>query len=53
MSIDDVDASQYMKADEDVMGIDDGDEYESLKIFIRKTFVNDSDMYDACMTVIQ
>lgn len=43
MSIDVVDASQYGVVDEDFEGIADVDEYESLEIFVWKTFDNDSD----------
>lgn len=52
MSIDVVHAGQYRVADEDVEDID-GDEYESFKIFIWKTFDNDSDamMHITAMTL--
>lgn len=39
----DVDAYQYIEVNECFEGIVDDDEYESLKIFTKKPFDNDSD----------
>lgn len=38
MSIDAVDVSQYIEVDEHVEGTADGNEYESLEIFVQTTF---------------
>lgn len=47
MSIDDAAAGQCIEIDEGIKGIDDHDEYCSLKIFTRKTLINDKDAYEA------